>query len=173
MPVQFLVSDAYDFPPTRMVFPKTESAETYDWLVTVTNQPLEQLQSLIKKQLGWVGRREYRDTDVFLLRVKQPGGLKMKIGTGPRSSTSGPDLFYDVAFQPMRTVAGFVENMFNKPVIDQTGLTNFYDFTLKGTWQTNYQANLDFLSSAIPDQLGLELVPTNMPIEMLVVEKAK
>jgi uncharacterized protein (TIGR03435 family) len=29
------------------------------------------------------------------------------------------------------------------------------------------------LKQALLDQLGLELVPTNMPIEMLVVEKAK
>jgi hypothetical protein len=29
------------------------------------------------------------------------------------------------------------------------------------------------LQQVLLDQLGLELVPTNMPVEMLVVEKAK
>jgi uncharacterized protein (TIGR03435 family) len=32
---------------------------------------------------------------------------------------------------------------------------------------------LEELKQALADQLGLELVPTNMPIEMLVVEKAQ
>jgi hypothetical protein len=32
---------------------------------------------------------------------------------------------------------------------------------------------LDGLKQAPLDQLGLELVPTNMPIEMLVVERVK
>jgi uncharacterized protein (TIGR03435 family) len=35
------------------------------------------------------------------------------------------------------------------------------------------KADVETLSKAIKDQLGLEVVPTNMPIEMLVVEKVK
>jgi len=34
-------------------------------------------------------------------------------------------------------------------------------------------ATPDILKQAVLDQLGLELVPTNMPIEMLAVEKAQ
>jgi uncharacterized protein (TIGR03435 family) len=58
-------------------------------------------------------------------------------------------------------------------VIDQTGLANHFDMDLK--WdETNWQhPNLESLERALLDQLGLELVPSREPIEMLVVEKSK
>jgi uncharacterized protein (TIGR03435 family) len=52
-----------------------------------------------------------------------------------------------------------------QPVIDQTGLTGNYDF-ITGAFGPN-EINQVFL-----DQLGLELVPSREPVEMLVVEKA-
>ncbi len=58
------------------------------------------------------------------------------------------------------------------PVIDRSELTGNYDFKL--TWDQSDQArNRANLEEALYDQLGLELVPTNMPIKMLVVEKAE
>jgi uncharacterized protein (TIGR03435 family) len=57
------------------------------------------------------------------------------------------------------------------PVLDRTGLTNNFDVELK--WERkNDDSRKDSFKKAVLDQLGLELVPTNMPIEMLVVEKA-
>lgn len=65
------------------------------------------------------------------------------------------------------------ESAFETPVIDQTRLTNRYDIDLNWN-ETDYQhPNLESLKQALLDQLGLELVPTNMPIEMLVVGKIK
>jgi len=37
----------------------------------------------------------------------------------------------------------------------------------------NVEADHEALKQALLDQLGLELVPSRQPIEMLVVEKAK
>ena len=64
------------------------------------------------------------------------------------------------------------------PVIDETGLTNQYDYTFHGSefnpsWNTNIHAMRQAFGDALHKQLGLELVPTNMPIEMLVGEKVK
>jgi hypothetical protein len=57
--------------------------------------------------------------------------------------------------------------------IDETGLTNTYDIDFH--WNSNLSGNE--LKKEFPrllnEQLGLELVPTHMPIEMLLVEKAK
>jgi uncharacterized protein (TIGR03435 family) len=53
-------------------------------------------------------------------------------------------------------------------------MTNRFDLSLR--WPTANASSSDDLEKILLDhldQLGLELVPTNMPIEMLVVEKMK
>jgi uncharacterized protein (TIGR03435 family) len=55
-------------------------------------------------------------------------------------------------------------------VLDRTGLKGQYDITFKIKLN---QQSMDILDHALLDQLGLELVPSREPIEMLVVEKVK
>jgi len=58
------------------------------------------------------------------------------------------------------------------PVVDQTGLKGLYDFKL--TWDNSDQTKIrENVRQAVLDQLGFKLVPTNMPVEMLVVERVK
>jgi uncharacterized protein (TIGR03435 family) len=72
----------------------------------------------------------------------------------------------------MFDVAAFFEYWANVPVTDETGITNRFDFDLHCRQADLEDRNWDKVNQAL-DQLGLELVPTNMPIEMLLVEKAK
>jgi uncharacterized protein (TIGR03435 family) len=64
-------------------------------------------------------------------------------------------------------LSGILESTFGIPAVDHTNLKGNYDINIK--WQEN---NLTDLKQVLLNQLGLELVPTNMPIEMLVVEKS-
>jgi uncharacterized protein (TIGR03435 family) len=58
------------------------------------------------------------------------------------------------------------------PVVDQTGLKGPYDF--KFTWDNSDRTKIrENIRQAVLDQLGFKLVPTNMPVEMLVVERVK
>jgi uncharacterized protein (TIGR03435 family) len=59
------------------------------------------------------------------------------------------------------------------PVVDETGLTQHFNIDLKWNEKGRRDPNHEAVKKAMLDQLGLELVPSNMPIEMLVVEKAK
>jgi len=64
------------------------------------------------------------------------------------------------------------------PVIDQTGLAGKYnmvvDWHWRGAWNgKDRETNLNSLKKVILDRLGLELISTNMPVKMLVVEKVK
>jgi uncharacterized protein (TIGR03435 family) len=69
------------------------------------------------------------------------------------------------------------EGYFQKPCIDTTEADAKYDFALQWADPADLtgESRLAALQPVIERQLerlGLELVPTNMPIEMLVVEKA-
>ena len=76
---------------------------------------------------------------------------------------------------PLSTLVQYLETYFEMPVLDRTGLQGSFDFKLK--WdlpkERHHNPDSDPLKEALLDQLGLELVPSNMPIEMLVVEKVK
>jgi uncharacterized protein (TIGR03435 family) len=58
------------------------------------------------------------------------------------------------------------------PVFDQTGLTNRIALDLR--WKKlPGETVVDTTKRVVLDQLGLELVPSREPVEMLVVEKVK
>jgi uncharacterized protein (TIGR03435 family) len=67
--------------------------------------------------------------------------------------------------QPIATLAYFNEYFLEAPVENHTSLKGYYDL--------KWDSSPDGLKQAELENLGLELVPTNMPIEMLVVEEAK
>jgi uncharacterized protein (TIGR03435 family) len=84
--------------------------------------------------------------------------------------TPGDYAFYE---QPLTSLTSLLEHHLKIPIVDQSGLGESYDFTIQWDEPDPKQPNPDGLKQALRDQLGLQLVPTNMPIEMLVVENVK
>ena len=172
-----IVSSAYGQSDERTIFLTEVSSNKFDYIANLPSGNTTALQNEIKKKFGLAGRRETRPTDVLLLKVQNPDASGIKL-TDPRrldrnstsSGRSGAGYFIS-RNQELSDLAGFLEFNFKTPVIDQTGLTKHYDIDLK--WdESDYQhPNLDALKQALSGQLGLELVPTNIPVEMLVVEK--
>ena len=178
-PVLQIARVAYGWRPGRILFAGTQPRERYDFISTLPQGTGPALQAELKSKLGFVGHREMRDTDVLVLKVRRPaapGLLPPASGysdgrnkghyycnNSPISSDSG---WY-------RGITRFLEEYFGIPVIDQTGLTQNFHIDLK--WNERFKGDPDHeaLKEALLDQLGLELVPSNMPIEMLVVEKVK
>jgi uncharacterized protein (TIGR03435 family) len=66
-----------------------------------------------------------------------------------------------------------LERYFNITIFDQTGLTDTYDFAVKWNEPDPKQKNFEGLKQALRDQLGLELMSSRAPLEMLVLEKVK
>ena len=54
------------------------------------------------------------------------------------------------------------------PVVDQTGLKGAYDFTLK--WDSEIGADAPAFFTAIQEQLGLQLVASKAPVEVIVID---
>jgi len=133
------------------------------------------LQKEITKKFGVIGRLEKRETDVFVLKPSSAGTRGFKIShemPNGHAVISDPGN-YSFFEQPVTTLTSFLEQRVKIPIVDQTGLTETYDFALKWNEPDWKQPNLDGLKQSLRDQLGLELVPSREPIEMLVVEKAK
>ncbi|HXT12856.1 MAG TPA: DUF3738 domain-containing protein [Candidatus Angelobacter sp.] len=67
-----------------------------------------------------------------------------------------------------------MESIFREPVINRTGITgNNSDIDLRWNEKDWNHHNLEDLKRELIDQLGLELVPSREPIQVLVVEKVK
>jgi RNA polymerase sigma factor (sigma-70 family) len=174
--VENLVYDANEFfGPNRTVCLTPWPAGKYDFIDTLPKAN-EVLKQAIKEKFGIVARLEMIETNVFLLAIKNPNAPGLK-PSGATSNSLNEDIAphsgeYACAFGDIFGLAGFCEGQLGIPVLDRTGNTNKYDIDLKWQWKDG-ESEKEVFKKAVLDQLGLEFVPTNMPIEMLVVEKVK
>ncbi len=90
--------------------------------------------------------------------------------TNPRSSVGGRGVPLSLLATSLPTMTGMAA--IPRPVVDQTGLPGLYDFTLKWTSFPDPETGDTAASfhAALKDQLGLELKPTQAPIDILVID---
>ena len=157
-----IVKTAYDA-DRRIIFATEMPGGLYDYFVNLPQGGLPALQGEIKKQFGVVGEWMPVETNVLALqRIR--GDVQFK----PAS---------DLGVDGLGDLRGNLENLLsgNIPVVDRTGLTNRYDF--KFDWPKRGAVGddqyLQLVNRSLHDQLGLEVVLTNLPVRMLVVKKAK
>jgi uncharacterized protein (TIGR03435 family) len=165
-PLEYIIENAWDYGSHRTIFSTPLPQKKYDYIANLPSGNAEALQLQIKKQFGLTARIEIVETNVLLLQVisqNAPGLVRTHSGRG--SGWSSSDTMLKLEDAPMANVAGDMESVCGIPVIDQTHLKGNYDINLK--WR-----NLSNLKQVLKDQLGLELVPGQAPIKMLVVEKA-
>jgi uncharacterized protein (TIGR03435 family) len=181
VPVEDIVHVAYQKDKLRTVIATEMPPGRYDFFAKLADDAISNagwataLQEEITRKFDVTGRLEEREADVFILK---PGSAGTRGFTVSHSMPNGRAIIpesggYSYFEQPVTTLTHLLEHRFDIPIIDRTGLTNTYDFTLNWNEPDEKQPNLEGLKQALLDQLGLELVPNREPIEMLVVEKAK
>lgn len=178
--VEQIVATAYRESPWRTTFLAVPPPDRYDFIAKLPKGARPQdvfaaLQNEVEKTLGLVGHLEMRNTNVLVLTVVRPNAPGLKPSAdGNRSSILYPRPG-EIAIEnePMRGLAGCLESYFQIPVIDHSGVTGNLDIDLKWSEENWESHNPAGLKQALLDQLGLELVSTNMPIEILVVERVK
>lgn len=177
LPLQTVIANAYGYTTTaRAVFSVQLPTKHYDYIACLpggedVNE--KALQAAIRNKFGVAARTETRDADVMLLTVKR---LKTIDSEHHRGASNGNGCWpipggFRFWNDGMENVAATLEFGANMPVIDATGLTNSYDFDLNCTEGQIKNRDWTQVNAALA-RVGLELVATNMPIEMLVVEKA-
>jgi uncharacterized protein (TIGR03435 family) len=149
------------------------------------------LKSLMQSRFGLSFHTEKRELSVYTISIGKngPAGIKMVKNTtnGQRVGAQGlgRTLFSGIT---MADFAGQLQlRVLDRPVIDRTGLTDRYDFTLN--WRPDefqfprasaaQRANavaagadaLPDLFTAVQEQLGLKLDATKAPVDVLVIDK--
>jgi RNA polymerase sigma factor (sigma-70 family) len=157
-----IIKTAYNSDGRRTIFATPLPKERYDFIVNIPHGGFPALQEEIKKRFVIVGKWTLVTTNALALeRIRQD--VQFEPASRP-------------GFNGMETFRESVENMVgeNLAVVNDTGLTDRYeDFSFKWPIRrtSDDEAFLKALNKELRDQLGFELVHTNLPIEMLVVEK--
>jgi uncharacterized protein (TIGR03435 family) len=145
------------------------------------------VQKLLTERFGLQFHREKRELSAYVITVDK-AGVKMtkSANTGvplPGFGGRGPGAI-GVRNSTMAEFADFLQSrVLERPVVDQSGLTDRYDFTLE--WKPdpsqlgpNAPAQLPQniedrpdLMTAIRLQLGLKIESTKAPVEVLVIDK--
>jgi uncharacterized protein (TIGR03435 family) len=168
-----VIAAAYACAPNRVILPPEAPKGDYDFLVTLPEKPNEHLQAAIKKKLGWVASWEPRETEVLLLKVKTPNASALHLSTnGQNTSLSVQNGRLQATHLRLGYLSGLLENTLKHPVLDQTGQTNYYDFSVE--WDPNQYPDVPDLAAVnkIMGQIGLELQSDTASMLMVVVKKA-
>jgi uncharacterized protein (TIGR03435 family) len=165
-----VIATAYQCNPSQIVSPSDKPSGNFDFLVTVPDKNNERFKAAIQEKLGYTAHWEKRDAEVLLLETKMSDPPSLKESTAVKGNIAFKNGKYEFIHMPIATVMGFLESGLKQPVLDRTGLTNFYDFSVDrgpvgpgGLDKKTIEKNLD--------ELGLKLEPGNESVQMLVVEK--
>jgi hypothetical protein len=155
-----------------MMLPHDLPPGGFDYLITSSTNPSACLQEEIEKQFNLVGRFETVTTNVLVLKTISSTGPGLKMNRRQTHDNSilanwadfklGHSTMSDLA----DTLAGYA---LLTPVVDETGWTNTFDITLQWDGKAAASNQFEVINQAMQNQLGLELVPEQRAIPMLVV----
>ena len=128
------------------------------------------LQSLLADRFKLRVHKGTKEMPVYDLAVAK-GGPKLEKSTENKGSRSGRGEFI-CSDSSMEDLASLLSSSLNRTVVDKTGLTDSYKFSLKWTPDDTPGTNADLpgLFTALPEQLGLKLVPAKGPVEVLLID---
>jgi hypothetical protein len=156
----------------RIVFPPNMPTNKFDYILTAPGTSEELLQKAAKDKFGYVAHWETMNTKVLALKVERPNAPGLQISSFQINTNRHASLFnipdgtlvhckIDILIVPL-------ECYFNQPVLDETGLTNFYDIHRENNLFTSTDKTT--INQTLKN-LGLVLEPTNEPVRLLVVKK--
>jgi len=149
-------------------------AKAEDPTKATEEQLIQMLQALLTERFSLKLRREMKDMPGYALIVAKNGpklheaeGQDVSFHFGPNGKPGrGPNSLSARKYS-MPMLADIL-TMFGDPVIDKTGLTGTYDFTL--SWD---ETNGPSLTTALQEQLGLRFESQKVPVPFFIIESAQ
>jgi uncharacterized protein (TIGR03435 family) len=155
----------------------------------------QMLQSLLAERFNLKIHRESKEGPVYFLTIGKNGPKLQdaKTDNALAVNADGTPARYRIQIGPesktyawstsMKSLADFLARQVSRPVVDKTGLTGIYDFTLDWVPEAPPTSSPDAangvtlpgvpgasLFSALQQQLGLKLEPGKSPIEIIVID---
>ena len=135
--------------------------------------PVYSLELSATGELGPALRQHIEGTDSSVLQSRV-NALKSQITASPFNTIMGRPVTMDM-------LAAYISGLVDRPVLDRTGLTGFFDFQLdhkngptglERNELTSFHPVTDMspVLATLQDQLGLKLVPQNGPVDVLVID---
>jgi uncharacterized protein (TIGR03435 family) len=191
VPLKKVILTAYGIPDDRQY-----AAEGPDWLVTdhfdiqATFPPdteaqvvRQMLQGLLAERFRLTLHRESRQLPMFALVVAKDGPRIHPVADG-QPQTRGDAGRLEATKITMQKLADLLARMTEHEVVDRTGLSGVFDFTLEwspldtpaiepsvngGAGATDGPS----LVTALQEQLGLKLESTKGPVDVLVIDRVQ
>jgi len=143
---------------------------------------------LLAERFGLKTHLETRNTSIYNLVVDK-GGVKMQLvpplpppdnGETPpppppsdvKAHGTQHGLEFDGSNSSMRAISGALSSMVEAPVVDKTGLTGTYNYTLQfgRDWSDHDPDSWPSIFTAVQEQLGLKLEAAHESVPNLVVD---
>jgi|SRR5947207_1567197 len=172
-----VLSTCYNINLVRVITNSALPEGKYDFIIKTPSNDGEVARSWLRQAVettfGLHGKRETREVPVYILSVLKPAtdNFTPTVSTGGSSGQSGPGRLQAIN-QPVGSLASGLETNLRTPVVDETGLTNNYDFELKWSQENEGKAQPELIRQAVQDQLGLQLTPGRRQVELVVVDRA-
>jgi len=135
------------------------------------------LQTLLGERFKLAFHRDTKDLPGYALVVSK-GGPKLKESTTEGEPSMKPDRARMVAEHvTMSRFADLLTNPLHSPVVDKTGLTGRYDFSLDISKYATPGMSPDEMSTALAEclqqELGLRVEARKLPLEILMIDRAE
>ena len=174
--MQILISLAYGGDSDRVQGPGWIGSQQYD--VTAKSEgerklsydelkPL--LQDLLTQRFQLKVHTQIKEGSGYALVVAK-GGAKLQETKGAADHSYILPNSLDVQNRSMAAFAGALSRPAKRPVVDETGLKGNYDIRLKYAEDRDTNSTLPSIFTALQEQLGLQLVPTKVPVEFIIVD---
>jgi len=172
-----VIGAAWDCNPSRVVLPSDAPKGGYDFLATTHTDTQQRLQEAVRKNLGYVVHEKTQNTKVWILKVADQSlpGLTVS-SANEKSDVSVRDEQLLFTHQPLNRILGGLSQGLGQPVVDQTGLDQFYNFSVP--WNPEIQQrmqdgafDLEGVKKVLAS-MGLRLESGTQPLDMYIVEQA-
>lgn len=175
-----MMKDAFHVQDEQIVGPDWLATERFDVTARIPDGARshipEMLAALMVERFGLSFHRETKDMARYSLGLAK-GGLKLQKADSPHGLTSntGRACNHADGQVTMTALTDFLSQQLRRPVADNTGLEDAYRVSLEWAGESagnDAETCGPSLTTAVQEQLGLNLSVQKGPVEILVVDRA-